>query len=41
MAGYLDRIGAGLVLKDIEPLSFDYIPVSLVESFYKNTLKLG
>jgi cell division control protein 6 len=30
MAGYLDRIGAGLVLKDIEPLSFDYIPSKLV-----------
>ena len=30
MAGYLDRIGAGLVLKDVEPLSFDYIPASLV-----------
>ena len=30
MAGYLDRIGAGLVLKDVEPLSFDYIPTSLV-----------
>ena len=30
MAGYLDRIGAGLVLKDIEPLNFDYIPNTLV-----------
>ena len=30
MAGYLDRIGAGLVLKDIEPLSFDFIPLKLV-----------
>lgn len=30
MAGYLDRIGAGLVLKDVEPLSFDYIPFELV-----------
>ena len=30
MAGYLDRIGAGLVLKDVEPLSFDYIPAALV-----------
>jgi len=30
MAGYLDRIGAGLVLKDVEPLSFDYIPLELV-----------
>jgi len=30
MAGYLDRIGAGLVLKDMEPLSFDFIPLKLV-----------
>ncbi|HJM44755.1 MAG TPA: AAA family ATPase [Candidatus Poseidoniaceae archaeon] len=30
MAGYLDRIGAGLVLKDTEPLSFDFIPLKLV-----------
>ncbi|MBJ24475.1 MAG: hypothetical protein CMB64_07395 [Euryarchaeota archaeon] len=30
MAGYLDRIGAGLILKDIEPLSFDFIPSELV-----------
>jgi len=30
MAGYLDRIGAGLVLKNVEPLSFDYIPLELV-----------
>ncbi|RAH16122.1 MAG: hypothetical protein CMB56_001415 [Methanobacteriota archaeon] len=30
MAGYLDRIGAGLILKDIEPLSFDFIPNELV-----------
>ena len=30
MDGYLDRIGAGLVLKDNGPLSFDFIPQSLV-----------
>ena len=30
MAGYLDRIGAGFILKDIEPLSFDFIPLELV-----------
>jgi len=30
MAGYLDRIGAGLVLADAAPLSYDWIPHSLV-----------
>ncbi len=30
MDEYLDRIGAGLVLKDSAPLSFDFVPVSLV-----------
>jgi cell division control protein 6 len=30
MAGYLDRIGAGLVLADAAPLSYDWIPSKLV-----------
>ncbi len=30
MAGYLDRIGAGKILRDPEPLSFDYLPEELV-----------
>ena len=30
MAGYLDRIGAGKILMDSEPLSFDWLPNELV-----------
>tara|TARA_B100000945_G_scaffold302705_1_gene286559 strand:+ start:508 stop:1689 length:1182 start_codon:yes stop_codon:yes gene_type:complete len=30
MAGYLDRIGAGKILVDSEPLSFDWLPNELV-----------
>ena len=30
MAGYLDRIGAGKVLLDKAPLSYDWVPQSLI-----------
>ena len=30
MVDYLDRIGAGYVINDPEPLDFDYIPQELV-----------
>ena len=30
MTGYLDRIGAGKILVDSEPLSFDWLPNELV-----------
>ena len=30
MAGYLDRIGAGKVLLDKAPLSYDWVPPSLI-----------
>jgi cell division control protein 6 len=30
MAGYLDRIGAGKILRDKSPFSFDWTPPALV-----------
>ena len=30
MSGYLDRIGAGYVIKDPGPLDFDYVPENIV-----------
>ena len=30
MSGYLDRIGAGLIIKDGTPFNFDYLPNELV-----------
>ena len=30
MSGYLDRIGAGKILVNREPMSFDWMPINLV-----------